>query len=44
MLDNGTRRRYKVDQGHVVVDSIETMRRADITHDLARELGIRQRR
>ena len=28
-----------MDQGHVVVDSIETITIADITHDLARESG-----
>lgn len=31
--------RYKMDQGHVVVDSIEPIAVADITHDLARESG-----
>ena len=31
--------RYKMDQGHVVVDSIEPIRIADITYDLARESG-----
>ena len=28
-----------MDDGHVVVDSIETMRLTDITYDLARESG-----
>jgi HD superfamily phosphohydrolase YqeK len=31
--------RYKMDQGHVVVDSIEQIELAAITHDLARESG-----
>lgn len=31
--------RYKMDDGHVVVDSIEPMRAGDITYDLARESG-----
>ena len=31
--------RYTMDEGHVVVDSIETITLADITHDLARESG-----
>jgi hypothetical protein len=31
--------RYPVDDGHVVVDSIEQITVADITHDLARESG-----
>ena len=31
--------RYPMDDGHIVVDSIERIRRADITHDLARESG-----
>ena len=31
--------RYPVDDGHVVVDSIEQITTADITHDLARESG-----
>ena len=31
--------RYQMDDGHVVVDSIETMRLTDITYDLARESG-----
>jgi hypothetical protein len=31
--------RYKMDQGHVVVDSITAIAIADITHDLARESG-----
>lgn len=32
-------RRYKMDDGHVVVDSIAPIRIADITQDLARESG-----
>jgi hypothetical protein len=31
--------RYKMDEGHVVVDSIEPITLKDITHDLARESG-----
>ena len=31
--------RYKMGDGHVVVDSIEPIRVADITYDLARESG-----
>jgi len=31
--------RYRMDEGQVVVDSITTIRLADITHDLARESG-----
>lgn len=31
--------RYRMDEGHIVVDSIEPIRRADITYDLARESG-----
>jgi hypothetical protein len=31
--------RYRVDDGHIVVDSIDPMDVADITHDLARESG-----
>ena len=31
--------RYKMDDGHIVVDSIEAITTADITHDLARESG-----
>ena len=31
--------RYKMDDGHVVVDSIAPIRMADITHELARESG-----
>ena len=31
--------RYRLDDGHVVVDSIEKIRKADITYDLARESG-----
>ena len=31
--------RYRMDDGHVVVDSIAPIRIGDITHDLARESG-----
>ena len=31
--------RYRMDDGHIVVDSIVPIERADITHDLARESG-----
>jgi len=31
--------RYPMDEGQIVVDSIETIRIKDITHDLAREGG-----
>jgi hypothetical protein len=31
--------RYPMDEGHVVVDSIEEIDVSDITHDLARESG-----
>jgi len=31
--------RYRMDEGHIVVDSIVSIRLADITHDLARESG-----
>ena len=31
--------RYRMDDGHIVVDSIEPIRMADITYDLARESG-----
>jgi len=31
--------RYRMDEGHVVVDSIEPISLADITQDLARESG-----
>ena len=31
--------RYRMDGGHVVVDSIEEITRKDITYDLARESG-----
>jgi hypothetical protein len=31
--------RYRMGDGHVVVDSIEPIRTADITYDLARESG-----
>jgi hypothetical protein len=31
--------RYPMEGGHIVVDSIEPIRRADITRDLARESG-----
>ena len=32
-------RRYPMDDGHIVVDSIEPIGMDDITHDLARESG-----
>ena len=31
--------KYRMDDGHIVVDSIERIARKDITHDLAREGG-----
>ena len=31
--------RYRMDDGHIVVDSIEPISRKDITYDLARESG-----
>jgi hypothetical protein len=31
--------RYPMDDGHIVVDSIEPITKKDITHDLARESG-----
>ena len=31
--------RYPMDEGHVVVDSIDSIELDDITHDLARESG-----
>ena len=31
--------KYKMDDGHVVVDSIESIELSDVTHDLARESG-----
>jgi hypothetical protein len=31
--------RYPMDEGHIVVDSIEPMTIEDVTHDLARESG-----
>jgi hypothetical protein len=31
--------RYRMDEGQIVVDSITSIRLADITHDLARESG-----
>jgi hypothetical protein len=31
--------RYRMDEGHIVVDSIAPIRLGDITHDLARESG-----
>ena len=31
--------RYRMDEGHIVVDSITPIRRRDITQDLARESG-----
>ena len=31
--------RYRMDEGHIVVDSVEPIELPDITHDLARESG-----
>ena len=31
--------RYQMEDGHIVVDSIEPIRMKDVTHDLARESG-----
>jgi hypothetical protein len=31
--------RYAMDGGHIIVDSVESIRLKDITHDLARESG-----
>lgn len=31
--------RYRMDEGHIIVDSITPMEVSDITHDLARESG-----
>src|SRR4051812_26778745 len=31
--------RYQMDDGHIVVESIESIRQKDITYDLARESG-----
>ncbi len=31
--------KYQMDEGHIVVDSIEPITRRDITYDLARESG-----
>jgi hypothetical protein len=31
--------RYRMDEGHVIVDEIASIRLKDITHDLARESG-----
>ena len=31
--------RYRMDEGHIVVDAIEPIRLKDVTHDLARESG-----
>ena len=33
--------RYPMDEGHIVVDSIDTIERTDITDDLARESGFK---
>jgi len=33
--------RYRMDEGHIVVDSIVPIRLADITHDLARGSGFK---
>lgn len=31
--------RYRMDDGHVVIDSLEPIELSDVTHDLARESG-----
>ena len=31
--------RYPMDDGHILVESIDRIERSDITHDLARESG-----
>ena len=31
--------KYPMEDGHIIVDSIEPIRKKDITHDLARESG-----
>ena len=31
--------RYRMEDGHIVVDSVEQIELADVTHDLARESG-----
>lgn len=31
--------RYRMDEGHIIVDSIEPIAMSDVTHDLARESG-----
>src|SRR5262249_19905230 len=31
--------RYRMEDGHIVVDAIDSIRRRDITYDLARESG-----
>lgn len=31
--------KYQMDDGHIVVDSIEPIRQKEVTHDLARESG-----
>ena len=36
--------RYPMDDGHIVVDSIAPITLDDITYDLARESGVRERR
>ena len=33
--------RYQMDEGHIVVDSIDPIRLADITYDMARESGFK---
>ena len=33
--------RYPMDEGHIVIDSVDTIERADITDDLARESGFK---
>jgi hypothetical protein len=35
--------RYRMDEGHIVIDSIEEIRMKDITNDLARESGFPDR-
>lgn len=31
--------RYQMDEGHIVIDSVEPIELTDVTHDLARESG-----
>jgi hypothetical protein len=35
--------RYVMDEGHIVIDSIESIKRKDITNDLAQESGFESR-